>query len=99
MAFTREEVHDCVLSALRHMLADPSAEIDETTNPIRGLGFISDDGLDFACEISDRLNFHFPDKKNPFVDDSGRRARRVGEIIDLICPMVQENQEAAHGRH
>jgi hypothetical protein len=98
MPATPEQVRDCVLEVLCHMVPGVERnEINDATDPIRGLGLISDDGLDFACEISQRLGFHFPNEGNPFVDDLGRRARRVGEIIELICPMVERAPEATHG--
>ena len=87
MALSREQVKSRVVEDL-HKLLSETVPIDDATDPITGLGLDSDDGLDFACDISEELGFHFPDDKNPFVDDTGRRGRRLGEIVDLIMPML-----------
>ena len=92
------EIREQVVEVLRGMVkGDPTSEIGDGTEPIRGLGLVSDDGLDFACEISIKLDFHFPDDQNPFVDDSGQRARNVSEIVELIAPMIAGTKEASCG--
>lgn len=97
MANSRAEILACVIDVLQGYVTDQGTPINEGTDPIRGLGLVSDDGLDFACEVSSRLGFHFPDDLNPFVDDSGQRARRVGEIADLIATMTKVAEEAHSG--
>jgi hypothetical protein len=99
MVFTKQDVSEVVRRVLVRMVGDKAVdEIDNSTDPIRGLGLLSHDGLDFACDISAKLGFRFPDDQNPFVDDSGNRPRRVGEIIDLIYEMVSTQAEVTHGR-
>jgi hypothetical protein len=98
MPISTIDIREQVIDVLRGMVnSDVAPEIGDGTDPIRGLGLMSDDGLDFACEISIRLNFHFPDDQNPFVDDSGQRARNVREIVELITPMIAGKKEASHG--
>jgi hypothetical protein len=86
-----------VVDVLRGLLSEAGVPIDDSTDPICGLGLTSDDGLDFACDVSRQLGFHFPDDQNPFVDDAGHRARRVGEIVDLIVTMTSGIKEARRG--
>ena len=97
MGFTRDAVYQCVVETLHGMVGVKDTSIVDSTDQINGLGMVSDDGLDFACEVSDRLGFHFPDDLNPFVDDSGRRPRRVREIVELILPMLQDSAEVPNG--
>lgn len=98
MAALHARIFECVVDVIRHLVQDRDAEpINDQTDPIRGLGLESEDGLDFACEISERLGFHFPDDQNPFVDDDGRRPRRVGEIVDLIASTMAEAKETHRG--
>ena len=98
MEQNREHIRKCVINVLRSMFkGEGCPEIDDLTNPIADMGFISDDGLDFACEISDQLSFHFPDDRNPFVDDAGHRARRVSEIVDLVCETIPSQSGVPNG--
>lgn len=91
MALTRNEVRDFVIDSIREILPDENqVEIREETDPIRELGLDSDDGVDFACGISEKLNYDIPDRINPFVCDKPIRPRRVGEIIDLMHKLVQQ---------
>ena len=96
---TRDQIRDCVLSSLAYLQneSEPnSVEILETTKPIPDLGFVSDDGVDFACELSAKAGFLVPEDVNPFVDDSGQRARSVGEIITFVFNL-QPTTEATDG--
>jgi acyl carrier protein len=91
MHFTRDEVREIVIDTIREVLnKDGGVEIREETDPILGLGLDSDDGIDFACGISEKLNYNLPDNINPFVCDKPSRPRRVGEIVDLMCKLAQE---------
>jgi hypothetical protein len=62
-----------------------------------GLGLDSEDGVDLACTLSDKLNYNIPDKINPLVDDEKNRPRRVGEIVDLVYDLLALNKEENHG--
>ena len=98
MGLSRDEVRAHVLQSLHEVLGEENAvDINDQTDPIRGLGLNSDDGLDFACALSEKLNYDIPDKVNPLVDDSRRRPRRVGEIVDLMCKLLTIEQEENHG--
>ena len=97
MADKLQQVLECVLELLEQMTAGSDhPKIGADTDPIRGLGLCSDDGIDFACEISARLGFHFPDDKNPFIDDTGHRSRPVAEIVTLVYSMLPSGTEATH---
>lgn len=100
MQFSKDEVRRLVIESLREMLKQDAMtdipKIDDGTEPIRDLGRDSPDGVEFACVLSDKLKFHVPDEINPFVDDDGCRARRVGQIVDLIYNLLARPQEANH---
>lgn len=94
----RNEVQDCVIKTLREVLGNKEVgEIDGKTDPMYGLGLDSEDGVDFACTLSDKLKYEIPDKINPLVDDEQRRPRRVDEITDLVCKLLTERKEESNG--
>ena len=96
MALDRNEVRDCVIQSLREVLGNQQITIDEQTDPMRGLGLDSKDGVDLACTLSDKLNYDIPDKINPLVDDERNRPRRVGEITDLVHSLLTARKEENH---
>lgn len=92
-ATERIEVRDLYMKALREFLGDKeSADLSEETDPFEDLGLDSEDGVDFACELSERFGCKIPDNLNPWVDDSLHRARRLGESIDLICDLIERTR-------
>lgn len=94
MKTSRDDVREGVIESLHRVLGKQDvAHIDENTNPIQDFGLKSEDGVDYACALSERLSYIIPHNVNPFVDDSGRRARKVSEIVDLMCSLLA-NQEA-----
>ena len=93
----RVQVRECVLQSLREILGNrPTPEIDDQTDPMLGLGLDSEDGVDLACTLSDKLNYEILDKINPLVDDAKNRPRRVGEITDLVHALIEANKEEKH---
>ena len=98
MEVNRDTVHDCVIKSLREILGkDAETAIDEETDPIRGLGLDSADGVDLACALSDKLGYDIPDSINPLVDDNQQRPRKVREIVDLVYKLSAKIQEESHG--
>lgn len=91
------DVRDAVISALKEVTGpDCRTSITDQTKPIGHLGFESCDGVDFACELSDKLGYHIPDDQNPFVDDTRRRARTVGEIVQWTQALLADQKEKKH---
>lgn len=96
-ATTRDSVRDALMATLREFLGDRnSVQLTEATDPFRDLGLSSEDGVDFACVVSERFRCTVPNELNPFVDDAHHRPRRVGEIVDLVCGLIEK--EGAHER-
>ena len=96
MNANRERIRDRVIEALHESLGpDDIPDIDEQTDPFRDLGQDSEDGVDFACVLSERFGFEIPPEVNPFVDDVRQRPRCVREIIDLMCDLT-EKREPSH---
>ena len=91
------EIRQAIIDAMRDLVPDEAEDtITDSTDPIRGLGLDSEDGLDFACVISERLGFEIPANVNPFVDDDNHRARTIGEIVILIGELAQNEIGRAH---
>lgn len=87
----RNEVRDVLLKTLREFLGENAPDvITETTDPFKDLGLDSEDGVDFACVLSDTFGCKVPDDVNPLVDDARRCARTVGETIDLMCDLIKK---------
>jgi acyl carrier protein len=94
----RDEIRDSVIASIRYLQTDPEhrdVTITDSTKPITNLGFESDDGVDFACELSSKIGFKIPDDVNPFIDDSGERALSIGEIVNLVFEL--QSVEASNG--
>ncbi len=86
----RNQVRDVLLATLREFLGDKvPAVVSEDTDPFKDLGLDSEDGVEFACVLSEKFGCKVPDDLNPFVDDARHCARRVSETIDLMCGLLQ----------
>lgn len=101
MKINREKIHKCVIESLKEVLDKPIVvEINDQTDPIRNLGLESEDGVEFACALSEKLDYHIPDDLNPFTVDIPReRSRKVFEIVDLICDLLTKEKEPANARN
>lgn len=83
----RERVERCVQS-FASSTGHPAAALDDQTDLASGLGLSSDEGLDLVLDLCDEFNFDFPPDFNPVVHDTGRRGRRLGELVQLVERMV-----------
>lgn len=81
---TRNELSEVVYETLQQLCEIADVEITDACNPFEDLGLDSQDGIELACEISEKAGRLFPNDQNPFVDDLAGRVRTVGEIIDLL---------------
>jgi acyl carrier protein len=87
----RNNVRDVFLMTLREFLGENApAEITEATDPFNDLGLDSEDGVDFACVLSEKFGCKVPDDVNPLVDDARHCSRRLGDAIDLMCVLIQK---------
>ncbi len=94
-ATARDSVRDALMATLREFLGEKnSVQLTEATDPFKDLGLDSEDGVDFACVLSEKFGCTVPNDLNPFVDDVQQRPRRVGEIVDLVCRLIEK--EGAH---
>lgn len=93
----QSEIEAQVISALKELLGEEFAgKINLHTNPIKDCGKDSEDGIEFACLLSERFGVHIPDNVNPFVDDARRRARTVGEIATLVSQLLEREEVETH---
>jgi len=87
----RNSVREAVLAALREFLGDNCPDqVSEATDPFKDLGLDSEDGVDFACVLSEKFGCLVPNDVNPFVDDARHCPRLVSQIIDLMCGLLQK---------
>ena len=89
---TKRKIRQCVIDALQQVLGESNfPEIDDRTNPVDGLGLDSPAGIEYACELSARLEYEIPLEDNPFYE--GSRTRCVREIVDYISGLMAEAEE------
>lgn len=66
----------------------PLSEIDSSTNVARKFGLQSDEGVEFALDLGDAFGVEMPLAFNPFVDESGMRGRRFGDLVSAVQKFV-----------
>ncbi|MBI1247131.1 hypothetical protein GC197_04725 [bacterium] len=79
----REQILDC-LKRFLEATGRSEKPLNDDTNLIRGLGFVSDEGIDFALDLSEELGLDLPHDFNPFVHPTGHRGMRLGELVKLV---------------
>jgi hypothetical protein len=72
-------------------------EINDGTDLLKGTGASSDEGVDFAIDLSDALGVEVPHDFNPFVHKSGKRGMRMKELVEQAEEFVSRAKEAPHG--
>jgi hypothetical protein len=72
-------------------------ELDDETDLIKGTGATSDEGVDFAIDLSDVLGVTVPNNFNPFVHFSGHRGMKLKELIEYASQLVREAKDAHVG--
>lgn len=99
MNANRNQIRDAVIQAVHEFLGpDDVPDVDEQTNPLKDFDKESHDGVDFACILSEVLGIDIPPELNPLVDDARHRARSVGQIVDLMCGLIEKQKEVSHAR-
>jgi hypothetical protein len=94
------DVPEKVRTALRHFfksLGRDIPEINDETDLVRATGATSDEGVDFAIDLSDALGIEVPHDFNPFVHESGHRGMRFSELVKRSKEFVSAIKEGAHG--
>jgi len=82
-----------VCDLLRDSPEIADVEITQETDPFKGLGKDSHDGIVFACLFSERLGIEIDPKLNPLVDDSRNCARKVGELVDWCIEQISKKEQ------
>jgi hypothetical protein len=73
-------------------------EINDDTDLIRATRATSDEGVDFAIDLSEVLGVEVPHDFNPFVHRSGRRGMKFHELVESAEGFVSSATEARHGK-
>lgn len=98
MKVSRKEIREKVIEALRECLEKLEVEdITDDTDTSHDLGLDSKDGIDLALLLSEKLGCEIPHRVNPLVDDDKRCMRRVGEMVDLMCDLIAQEEKVANG--
>lgn len=97
MKLNQAEIEARVIEALMELLgAKFAGTVNLRTNPIKDCGKDSEDGIDFACLLSERFGVHVPDDLNPFVDDAHHRTRTVAEVAALMAKLLEREEVGTH---
>ena len=91
----RQRVERCVRKFASGSGHD-AANLDDQTDLARGLGMSSDEGLDLVLDLCEEFHFDFPRDFNPVVHDTGKRGRRLGELVHRVEGMLS-GKEVTHG--
>jgi hypothetical protein len=87
----RVHVFAQVLEAFRVLQEGAGHEPQKVTGDMRPIGdltaFDSHAGLEFTCEVQQRLKMEIPLNENLCVNDEKVRARSVDEIVDRIIEL------------
>jgi len=89
----REAVIDCLRRFLEST-GRAAVELSDRIHLMRDLGLSSDEGIDFVLDLCDEFEFDFPADFNPFVHESGRRGRRLGEMVNAVISFVPAKETA-----
>jgi len=95
------DVPEAVKAALVEFFRGLGRDIDDLdgeTDLIKGAGATSDEGVDFAIDLSDVLGVPVPNSFNPFVHPSGRRGMNLRELIGCADRFVREAKEVGHAK-
>jgi hypothetical protein len=94
------DVSETVKESLRRFFRSLGREIPEINDDIdliEATGASSDEGVDFAIDLSDAIGVEVPHDFNPFVHPSGRRGMKVRELVEHSKTFVSALQEISHG--
>lgn len=96
MKANRDNLRQIVIESLSELTKNSKEiVINEETNPIYHLGLDSMDGIEYACVLSEKLDFEIPDTVNPLIDDENtKRARSVNEVIDFLYHMILDSNQS-----
>jgi hypothetical protein len=100
LALESIEISEAVKTALVEFFKSLHREIPEinsNTDLISDTGSCSDEGVDFAIDLSDVLDADVPNDFNPFVHESGRRGMKFSELVGHAQKFVSIAKEARDG--
>jgi hypothetical protein len=92
-------VSDAVKKALLDFFRGLGREIDaldDDLDLLNGTGATSDEGIDFAIDLSNVLHATIPNDFNPFVHSSGKRGMTLRELIDCAGKFAGDSKETGN---
>jgi hypothetical protein len=87
----RQQVEECVRKFATSAGRDAN-QLNDATDLAKGLGLSSDEGLDLVLDLCAAFQFDFPHDFNPVVHETGRRGRRLGELILKVEQMLRDKE-------
>lgn len=93
------DISETVRSALADFFKSMGRQCPEIVNDtdlIASTGATSDEGVDFAIDLSDALGVEVPGDFNPFVHESGKRGRKFSELVVSARKFVSESKGGAN---
>ena len=99
MEISRDKIRQILIISLKDLTElEDIPDINNKTDINIDLGLDSADGLDFACDLTEKLGINIPAELNPFVDDDKKRCRVVGEIVEVLFKYFKniEQEEAVN---
>ncbi len=89
---TEADVRTAVWELVGRMATNSSSELLGSIAPLEGLGLDSEDGIEFAEVVSERLGIDIPVALNPFKNDEAQTARTLDEIVTLLISLPRKDQ-------
>ncbi|TGL50814.1 hypothetical protein EHQ61_08625 [Leptospira wolffii] len=84
------------LESLKEVLISANIHIDNLhldMNIEKDLGLTSQDGLNLALTLEDKLGITFPPDYNPFIDDKTGKFLKLKEIIKRLPKFIQKSKQ------
>lgn len=94
MEISKDKIKQLLVISLKDLTElENIPDINDKTDINVDLGLDSNDGLDFACDLSEKLGINIPAELNPFVDDDNQRYRLVGEIVEVLLRFLKSEEQ------
>lgn len=91
-----ETVRKALLDFFRSLGRD-IGEINDDTDLIQNTDANSDEGVDFAIDLSEALGCDVPNDFNPFVHPSGKRGMKFRELVAYAEGFVSSHRGGERG--
>lgn len=84
------------IESLKEVLASANIQIENLTldmNIEKDLGLTSQDGLNLALTLEDKLGISFPPDYNPFINDTTGKFLKLKDIIKKLPKIIEKSKQ------